>query len=290
VEAGPEETSALLDRPFETIFFTGSGGVGKIVMGKAAQHLTPVTLELGGKSPAMVLNDADIDVIARRITWGKFMNAGQTCVAPDYILVQPEVKAKLIEAIRANIKASYGENPKLSPDYCRIINSRNFDRLSGFLADVKVLAGGETDAKELYFAPTLVECNLNSKIMQEEIFGPILPILEIASVEEMIKIVNARPKPLALYLFTKTEAHRQQVLSQTSAGGVCINDVVMHMPVPELPFGGVGASGMGHYHGEFGFRTFTHAKGVLRKGTWLDVPVRYAPYTIRNLKVLRWLF
>lgn len=290
VEAGPEETSALLDRHFDTIFFTGSGGVGKIVMGKAAQNLTPVTLELGGKSPALVLEDADIEVTARRLTWGKFMNAGQTCVAPDYILVQTGVKAKLISALAKNITKFFGENPKLSPDYCRIINRKNFDRLVKFLEGSNVLVGGSSDAAELFIAPTVIDGSLESASMREEIFGPILPVIEMDSLEQMIAMVNARPKPLALYLFTQSAAHQERILQNTSSGGVCVNDVIMHMPVAGLPFGGVGASGMGHYHGEFSFKTFTHARGILRKWTWLDLPIRYAPYSMRNLKILRWLF
>jgi acyl-CoA reductase-like NAD-dependent aldehyde dehydrogenase len=290
IEAGPQETSELLERPFDTIFFTGSGNVGKIVMGKAAQNLTPVTLELGGKSPAMVLEDADIAVTARRLTWGKFMNAGQTCVAPDYILVHPSVKQRLIDEIQKNITRAYGANAKTSPDYCRIINRRNFDRLSSLMQGERILFGGETDPNELYIAPTLVESRLSSPIMQEEIFGPILPIIEMTSLQEMLALINSRPPPLSLYLFSKSKEHEETVLQKTKSGGVCINDVVMHMPVAELPFGGVGASGMGHYHGEFSFRTFTHAKGILRKSTWVDIPVRYAPYLARNLKILRWLF
>jgi len=290
VEAGPEETSHLLDRQFDKIFFTGSTAVGKIVMSKAAQHLTPVTLELGGKSPALVLDDADVVVAARRLTWGKFLNAGQTCVAPDYILVQPQVKAKLVEEIKKNLASAYGGDAQTSPDFCRIINRRHLDRLHGLLKGEKILAGGKVVAEDLYVEPTLTESSLNGPLMQDEIFGPIFPIVEARDLDAMIEIVNGRPKPLSLYLFSGSSASRERVLTETSAGGVAVNDVVMHMPVPELPFGGVGASGMGHYHGEFSFKAFTHAKGVLRKPTWIDVPLRYAPYTLRNLRVLRWLF
>jgi aldehyde dehydrogenase (NAD+) len=290
IEAGPEETSALLDRKFDLIFFTGSGPVGRIVLAKAAPHLTPVTLELGGKSPAIVLNDADLEVTARRLTWGKFMNAGQTCIAPDYILVQRGMKDELIKRLGKYIQQFFGDDPKQSPDYCRIINKKNFDRLSGLMKNEKVLVGGQSDAETLYIAPTVLEVDLAAPVMQQEIFGPILPVIEVQDLKEAIRIVNERDKPLALYLFTKDSEKVDRVLEKTSSGGVCINEVVMHMPEPNLPFGGVGPSGMGHYHGEFSFKTFTHAKGVLHKGTWLDLPVRYAPYTVRNMKILRWLF
>ena len=177
-----------------------------------------------------------------------------------------------------------------SPDYCRIINSRNFDRLTGLLSEAKVLLGGTTDAKELYISPTLIESSFTAPIMQGEIFGPLWPIVEVENLAQMIELINSRPKPLALYLFTKSKTHEETVLSRTSSGGVCVNDVVMHLPVPGLPFGGVGGSGMGHYHGEYSFKTFTHAKGILHKSTWIDIPVRYAPYTLRNLKILRCMF
>jgi aldehyde dehydrogenase (NAD+) len=290
IEAGPEETSELLDKVFDLIFFTGSGPVGKIVMGKAAKNLTPVVLELGGKSPAVVLEDADIDVAARRLTWGKFMNAGQTCVSPDHILVQPKLKKKLISEIQKNILQFFGEDAKQSADYCRIVNRKNFDRLVGFMKGQKIIFGGASDADSLFIAPTLIESRLTDPVMEQEIFGPILPIIEMADVDEMIEFITSRPHPLALYVFTKDKEAQEKILKQTRSGGVCINDVIMQMPVPELPFGGVGASGMGHYHGEYSFKTFTHAKGVLRKATWIDIPVRYAPYNMRNLKILRWMF
>jgi len=290
IEAGPAETSILLNFSFDLVFFTGSGAIGKIVMSKSAQNLTPVVLELGGKSPALVLADADIEVAARRIAWGKFMNAGQTCVAPDYILVQPSVKQQLVSEIKKCLHQFYGAAPQRSLDYCRIINQKNYDRLISFLVGEKILAGGGADADDLYIEPTLIEGQWNSLVMQEEIFGPILPIIEVGEIEKMISLVNGKPKPLSLYLFTRDRSHQELVLQGTSSGGVSVNDVVMHMPVPGLPFGGVGASGMGHYHGEFSFKTFSHAKGILRKSTWMDIPIRYAPYSIRNIKILRWLF
>ncbi len=290
VQGGIPETDALLDHPFDMIFFTGSGPVGKIILAKAAVHLTPTTLELGGKSPAIVMNDADIAVTARRLAWGKFMNAGQTCIAPDYILCEAGIKDSLIKELKKSILEFFGPDVKASPDYCRIINEKNFDRLQDLAKGLKVYHGGDSNRAELFISPTVVGAQPESPIMKEEIFGPILPILEMQSVTEIKDYINKHPKPLALYLFTKSAATIQEIAHSTSAGGMCVNDVVMHMPMPRLPFGGVGASGMGHYHGEFSFKTFTHAKGILKKSTWLDVPVRYAPYSARKAYWLRWLF
>jgi aldehyde dehydrogenase (NAD+) len=287
IEAGPEETSAILDKQFGIIFFTGSGTVGKIVMTKAAAQLTPVTLELGGKSPAVVLGDASIKVAAKRIAWGKFMNAGQTCVAPDYILVEPHVKAELVRELQAALELFYGKNSEASPDYCRIVNQRNFDRLDTLLKASKVICGGETNRDALFMGPTLVEATWADEIMAGEIFGPLLPILTMNNAAEMVAAINARPNPLALYVFTGSSESAELFLHQTSSGGVCVNDVVMHMPVASLPFGGVGASGMGNYHGEFGFKTFSHSKAVLRKATWIDFSLRYAPYMASQIKWFR---
>jgi aldehyde dehydrogenase (NAD+) len=290
VQGGADETGVLLDKQFDTIFFTGSGPVGKIILAKAASHLTPVTLELGGKSPAVVLSDADIEVAARRIAWGKFMNAGQTCVAPDYLIVHPAIREHLISAIKSCLREFFGERAEQSPDYCRIINSKNFDRLAKLKEGLSVLHGGASDRATLYIEPTILSAKPESAIMQDEIFGPLLPVLELSDVQEICKFIKARPKPLALYVFTKDDAVVERFANSTSSGALCINDVVIHMPMPELPFGGVGASGMGHYHGEFSFKTFTHAKGILKKSNWFDVPVRYAPYTSLKAKILRWLF
>jgi aldehyde dehydrogenase (NAD+) len=290
IQGGAAETDLLLDKKFDTIFFTGSGAVGKIILTKAAVQLTPVTLELGGKSPAVIMPDADIAVTARRLAWGKFMNAGQTCVAPDYLIVHPDIRANLIEEIKKSLTEFFGSDATKSPDYCRIINTKNFDRLSKLADGLHVLAGGIFDRDALYISPTLLSGTPDSAIMQEEIFGPLLPILEISDTNEIIKFINARPKPLALYLFTKDRNLVERYASSTSSGALCVNDVVIHMPIPDFPFGGVGASGMGHYHGEYSFKTFTHAKGILRKRFWPDVPVRYAPYTNMKAKILRWLF
>ncbi|HYX37760.1 MAG TPA: aldehyde dehydrogenase family protein [Oligoflexus sp.] len=288
MEGGVEETQAILAQPFDFIFYTGSSRVGKIVMTKAAVHLTPVFLELGGKSPTIVLDDKELGVTARRITWGKFINAGQTCIAPDYVLALPHLVQPLIAAIKGAIKEFYGEDAEQSPDYCRVVNDKNFERLSRFLGDGKLEIGGKTNPKERYIAPTVLShVSPESPIMQEEIFGPLLPILPIANVEEAIQFVNLRPKPLALYIFSGDKPAVEKVLAETSSGGVCINDVVMHMPVPELPFGGVGASGMGSYHGRRSFESFTHAKGILIKGRWPDFAIRYPPYVDSQAKLAK---
>ncbi|MBC7387445.1 MAG: aldehyde dehydrogenase family protein [Cryobacterium sp.] len=287
VQGGPDETEILLKLKFDLIFFTGSGKVGTIVAEKAAKSLTPTILELGGKSPALVLADADIKVTAKRLVWGKFMNAGQTCVAPDYLLVQPSVKKELLSEMIACIQEFYGEQIQENKDYCRIINERNFDRLVGLLEGSKILFGGKSDRASRFISPTLLESKPESKAMSEEIFGPILPILEISELSQMIEFVNERPKPLALYVFGHDLGNIDRVLEETSSGGVSVNDVIMHMASPNLPFGGVGASGMGNYHGEYSFRAFTHEKSVLKKSTLIDVPLRYAPYTDSKIKWIK---
>jgi aldehyde dehydrogenase (NAD+) len=283
VLGGPDETGLLLDKEFDTIFFTGSGKVGKIVLAKAAP-------QLGGKSPAIVMKDADLKVTAHRIVWGKFMNAGQTCIAPDYLLVQSGIKEPLMAEMKKVLLSFYGSNPQQSPDYCRIINERNFDRLMKLGEGLSVIHGGQSAKDDLFIAPTIVNAKSDSPIMQEEIFGPLLPVLEIENAAAAIQFINARPKPLALYLFSSDSATQDLFVRSTSSGSVLHNDVVIHMPEAELPFGGVGPSGMGHYHGEFSFKTFTHAKGVLKKGYWFDLPVRYPPYSPQKASWLKWLF
>jgi aldehyde dehydrogenase (NAD+) len=288
VEGGAEETQALLDERFDLIFFTGGGRVGQIVLEKAAKHLTPVVLELGGKSPCLVDRDASLEIAARRIVWGRFSNAGQTCVAPDYVLVHEAVELDLLAHLRAAMTAFYGDDPRVSPDYCRIVNDRNFERLSKLLQDGEVVCGGKAEAKERYIAPTILRgVSPEAPVMQDEIFGPILPVLTVPSMDAAIEFVTDRPKPLALYLFSNDEATQQKVVDRTSSGNACINDVIMHMVVPELPFGGVGASGMGRYHGQWSFETFTHRKGVLCRTTHLDFPVRYPPYTDGHLALMK---
>ena len=289
IEGGAEETSAILDKKFDKIFFTGSGPVGKIILAKAAVHLTPTTLELGGKSPAVVWHDADLKVSARRIAWGKFMNAGQTCIAPDYVIVHSQVAEKFVAELIKNLRLFYGENPIESPDYCRIVNEKNFDRLQKLLNGVKILHGGNVDRDQRYIQPTIVDATAESAIMQEEIFGPLLPMLKIDDENEICNFIKSRPKPLALYLFTKNKKFINLISNQTSSGAVCVNDNVIHMPELSLPFGGVGASGMGNYHGQFSFKTFTHAKGILKKNFWFDAPFRYPPYNVQKAKWLGWL-
>ncbi|MCX2740278.1 aldehyde dehydrogenase [Pontibacter anaerobius] len=290
VQGGVSTTQHLLQQRFDYIFFTGSTQVGKIVMKAAAEHLTPVTLELGGKSPAIVAQDADLSLAARRIAWGKFLNAGQTCVAPDYLLVHEQVKEELIQLISQYIQNFYGEDPQQSPDYARIVNGRHFNRLSSFLKDGIVRAGGSTDASSRYIAPTLLDqVTWQHPIMQEEIFGPILPVLTFTSLDEAIDMVRQHEKPLALYFFSSDEQKKEQILKHTYFGGGCINDTISHLINPNLPFGGVGHSGMGSYHGQSSFDLFSQQKSVLHRGTWLDLPLRYPPYGNR-LPMLRKLF
>ncbi len=279
VEGGVETSQELLAEKFDYIFFTGGTNVGRIVMEAAAKNLTPVTLELGGKSPCIVDSDISIENSAKRIVWGKFINAGQTCIAPDYLLVNRAVKSEFLAAVTQTIRSFYGENPAESPDYCRIISQRHFQRLTEFLKDGKILIGGETNAEEKYIAPTVIDgVNWDAPAMQEEIFGPILPVLEYSDLGEAIALINSRPKPLALYIFSRDKNKQQRVLRETSSGGVCINDTVMQVGVTSLPFGGVGNSGIGSYHGKASFDTFSHYKSVLNKGLWFDLEWRYAPY------------
>ena len=287
-EGEVDVSQRLLAEKFDHIFFTGGTEIGRIVMQAAAKHLTPVTLELGGKSPCIVDADVKLDVAARRIAWGKFINAGQTCIAPDYILVDRRIKAELIEQLRSTISEFFGNIPSESPDFGRIIHQRHFSRLQGFLQDGDVVVGGETDSERHFIAPTILDnVSWEDPVMQEEIFGPILPILAYDSLDEAISRINERPKPLALYVFTNRPDIQNKVLQSTSSGGACINDTVMHVGVDTLPFGGVGDSGIGAYHGKSSFDTFSHFKSVLKKGLWLDLKWRYAPYTEAGLKQLR---
>ncbi|MCC0179433.1 aldehyde dehydrogenase [Waterburya agarophytonicola K14] len=279
IEGGVKTSQALLAENFDHIFFTGGTKIGKIVMEAAAKNLTPVTLELGGKSPCIVDSNIDLKETAKRITWGKFLNAGQTCIAPDYLLANKQIKTELIAAIKQCIRDFYGDNPQSSPDFARIINRQQFDRLQGLLADGTVILGGETKAEDLYISPTLItDAALDSPLMAEEIFGPILPILEYDNLQNAIALINSRSKPLALYIFSKDKDIQEQILMNTSSGGVCINDTVMQVGVNELPFGGVGDSGIGSYHGKASFDTFSHQKSVLKKSFLLDFNWRYAPY------------
>lgn len=276
---GKETVSLLLDKPFDYIFFTGSVRVGKLVMQKAAQHLTPVTLELGGKSPCIVDSDAKLKLAAKRIVWGKFLNAGQTCVAPDYLCVHKSVKDELLKLIINEIRVQFGENVRNSEDYPRIVNKSSLERLSGYLNDGKIYYGGNIDEDNLYMEPTLIiKPDLNSPLMSDEIFGPILPILVYEDLDNVIKFINHREKPLALYYFSESKKKIKYVLTSTTSGGVTINDTIIHVANPNLPFGGVGNSGVGKYHGKESFETFTHNKSVMKRGTFIEFNIRFAPY------------
>ncbi|MDP1455465.1 aldehyde dehydrogenase [Bacillus wiedmannii] len=287
VEGGVEKSTELLKEPFDYIFFTGSVGVGKVVMEAAAKRLTPLTLELGGKSPCIVHKDAKIDVTARRIVWGKFLNAGQTCVAPDYMYVHASVKEQLIEALRHEIAEQYGKDPLNNDNYVRIVTERHFERLCSFLKDGKTVIGGNYKKETLHIEPTvLTNVTWQSTVMEDEIFGPILPIVEYDNIEEVIGTIQQHPKPLALYVFSEDKGVQKKVTSNISYGGGCINDVVYHLATPYLPFGGVGSSGLGSYHGEESFRTFSHYKSILAQSTAFDMKIRYSS-TKSALKFIR---
>jgi acyl-CoA reductase-like NAD-dependent aldehyde dehydrogenase len=279
IEGDATVSQQLLTEKFDHIFFTGGTKIGQLVMEAAAKNLTPVTLELGGKSPCIVDTEIDLAETAKRIAWGKFFNAGQTCIAPDYLLVEQSIKEVLITKLQECIVNFYGTNPQTSPDYCRIVNERQFKRLQALLKDGDIVTGGQTDLSEKYIAPTLItNVSLESELMQEEIFGPILPILDYANLEDAIAFINQRPKPLALYLFSNNKSKQERVLEATSSGGVCINDTIFQVGVIDLPFGGVGPSGMGAYHGKATFDTFSHYKSVLKKSFRFELNVRYPPY------------
>lgn len=279
VEGGVKETTQLLKQQLDYIFFTGSKNIGKIIMQSAANNLTPVTLELGGKSPCIVDSDINLEVTARRILWGKFINAGQTCVAPDYIYVKKEIKQKLLNELTKCLKEFYGEDPAKSEDYARIINANHFMRLTKLMKKGKIIIGGETSKKDLYIAPTIID-NIDWKdpVMQDEIFGPILPILEYKKIEDVIKNVTINPKPLALYLFTNNKKLQKLIIDKISFGGGAINSTILHLANTNLPFGGVGGSGMGNYHGEAGFNAFSHTKSILNKSVLIDLKLIYPPY------------
>jgi aldehyde dehydrogenase (NAD+) len=293
VEGGVPETTALLQQRFDHIFFTGSTNVGKVVMAAAAKYLTPVTLELGGKSPAIVTAEANLDVAARRIAWAKYFNAGQTCIAPDYVLVEDSVRDRLIDRIAEVIEEFYGNDPEASPHFARIINQRHHARLAGLIASSggQVVCGGSSDVSTRYVAPTvIVEPDLNAPLMQEEIFGPVLPVISVDDLDAAIRFVNDRPKPLALYVFTENGRAADQVLARTSSGGACVNHCVVHILPENLPFGGVGPSGMGAYHGKSGFDVFSHHKSVVKKPTKPDPSILYPPYTALKTRILKRVF
>ncbi|MFD0674044.1 aldehyde dehydrogenase [Cohnella sp. GCM10027633] len=287
VEGDAQTSAELLRQPFDHIFFTGSPGVGKIVMEAAAKQLVPVTLELGGKSPCIVHRDADIALAARRIAFGKFTNAGQTCVAPDYALVHRDVKEAFVAKLAEAIKSFYGNDPMANPEYGRIVNARHWSRLKGYLADGRALFGGGVDEASLKIAPTLLDqVRLDSPIMREEIFGPLLPVLEYGDADEIEAVIEANPKPLALYVFTGSDAFARRLIERIRFGDGCVNDTIMHFGTPYMPIGGVGGSGIGSYHGEYGFRAFSHYKSILKMTNWFDPPFRY-PDSKWGMSVIR---
>ncbi len=288
VEGDVEIATELLEQKWDHIFFTGSTNVGRIVMQAAANHLTPVTLELGGKSPTIVDETADLVAAANRITWGKFLNAGQTCIAPDYVFAHENIREELVDKIKEATNEFYGSDPKTSPDYARIVSERHLNRLTGLLDDGTVVLGGNHDAADRYLEPTiLLDPSADSAIMSDEIFGPILPILSFTDLQEVIGFVNARPKPLALYIFANSDNVVDEVISQTSSGGVCVNHSLLHYGVSDLGFGGVGDSGIGRYHGKSGFDQFSNMKSVLKKRFKPELSLLYPPYTEKKEKIYR---
>lgn len=281
IEGGVEETQFLLEQKFDLMFFTGSTKVGQIVYEAAAKNLTPVILELGGKSPCIVDKDIDFRKTANRIIWGKTFNNGQTCTAPDYVFVDKRIKEKFMQELIKSIQTFFTKDPQESDYYSRIINEKHFDRLSQYLTDGKIIYGGKSDKSNLYIEPTLIEgTSFDSKIMQEEIFGPILPIFEYDDIEEVIKFITSRPKPLALYVFSKNRKFYNNVVQKTTAGGMCINDTLMHVASDELPFGGVGFSGIGKYHGEYGFKALSNMKSIFKNTFAFDRNLLYPPFKL----------
>ncbi len=291
VEGGLEPTTELLKQKFDHIFFTGSTAVGRIVYEAAAKALTPVTLELGGKSPVIIDADADVELAARRIAWGKFLNAGQTCVAPDYVYVHESVQDRLIRGLEKSIYHQFGHEPGSSPDFGRIINERNFNRLLRLMESGRILYGGQKNAAVRYIAPTLIgDLGWDDPIMHEEIFGPLLPVLTFKDMDEVFGTIKAHAKPLSAYLFSNSSGTQRRFLTELPFGGGCINDTVLHLANAHLPFGGVGESGIGSYRGEHSFRTFSHQKSVLHKSRFWDVWLRYPPFTSRKAGLLKTMF
>lgn len=287
VTGGRNENSALLEQKFDLVFFTGSQAVGKEVLRHTAETLTPAILELGGKSPCIVDETAKLKLAAKRIVFGKFLNCGQTCVAPDYILCQRSVKDALVAELAHQINAQFGSDPLENPDYGKIISQKHFDRLCSLIDREKVVLGGQANADTLQIAPTLLDhITQNDAVMQEEIFGPILPILTYDDFDELYSLFAGKPKPLALYLFSEDRRRINQVTERLSYGGGCINDVIIHLATSEMGFGGVGESGMGAYHGKVGFEAFSHSKSIVDKKTWIDLPMRYQPYKRRRFDKL----
>jgi len=290
IEGGVTETTDLLSLPFNHIMYTGNGQVARIVMKAAAKHLTPITLELGGKSPVYIDETVDLTITAQRIAWGKWMNAGQTCIAPDYLLIKESLLEPLTLALKAQITAMFGEDPKSSKSYGRIVNQRHCQRIASYFKDGEIITGGESDIENCYIAPTImINPALDSPLMTEEIFGAVLPIVTIESFDEAKSFVKQREKPLSAYIFSRNTEQVDQWINEISAGSQCINDVIMFNAVPDLPFGGTGPSGMGQYSGKAGFDNFSHLKSVLKRPFLKDIPLRFAPYSKLKLKLLRFI-
>ena len=288
VEGGRNENKSLLEEKFDYIFFTGSVNVGKEVMRMASNNLTPVTLELGGKSPVVITKDANIKLAAKRIVFGKYLNCGQTCVAPDYILIDKTIKEEFITYVKKEIDHQFGLNPLDNPDYGKIINEKHFDRIIGLIDPEKTIHGGYFDKESLRIAPTVLDnVSLDDNVMQEEIFGPIMPIISFVSLSDALSIIKDRPHPLAFYVFTSNNKTAKFLIENIGFGGGCINDVVVHLATSEMGFGGFGESGMGSYHGKEGFKTFSHYKSIMDKKTWIDLPMRYQKYTKFNHKLIK---
>lgn len=287
ITGGREENAALLRQKFDFVFFTGSQGVGREVLRNTAENLTPAVLELGGKSPCIVDDSASIELTAKRIVFGKYLNCGQTCVAPDYVLCQSSVKDKLIKEISAQIKAQYGAKPIANPDYGKIINEKHFERICALIDYDKVVLGGRTNRETLQIEPTVMDgVTWDDAVMQEEIFGPVMPVITFDNFDDIYEVLADRPKPLALYLFSHDKNHIKAVTERCTFGGGCVNDTVIHLATSNMGFGGVGESGMGAYHGKTGFDTFSHTKSIVDKKTWMDLPMRYHPYKKLNEKLL----
>jgi len=288
ITGGRAENTYLLDEKFDYIFFTGSKAVGMEVMAKASKHLTPVTLELGGKSPCIVDKTADLKLSAKRIVFGKYLNCGQTCVAPDYILCHSSVKDKLLSHIKQEIEKQFGKEPLENENYGKIISEKHFNRICALIDESKLYCGGKNDPERLKIAPAVLDnVTFDDAVMQEEIFGPVLPVLTFESIDEVINIVQERDHPLALYVFSSCKENIRRITTECSFGGGCVNDVVIHLATSNMGFGGVGASGMGSYHGKDGFDTFSHKKSIVDKKTWIDLPMRYQPYKSFNEKLIR---
>jgi len=290
IEGGVETTTELLQKKWDKIFFTGSTPVGKIVYKAAAENLTPATLELGGKSPTIVLADCNIKITAKRIVWAKFLNAGQTCIAPDYLLVEEKIKDQLLLSLKKEIENAYPNNNEVQENYVQIVNEKNFNRLEQLIPNDKIYYGGETNVKNRFIQPTLLHnINFEDSIMQEEIFGPILPVISFEKLEDVITKIKEREKPLSLYIYSKNKITVKKILNEISFGGGAINESLVHLSNPNLPFGGVGASGIGAYHSKAGFNTFTHYKSILHKTSWIEPNIKYSPFTKIKIKILKFI-